>query len=75
MGTRIKQSGFTFSRKIQLKKVAVHFLGIYSIKQSDCTPFNHIRSELNSRTLSRRLAVSATISAWQTPDEMPETLL
>ena len=43
-----------------------------------CTPrtlFSHTRTELNSRTLSRRLAVRAAISAWQKPEEMPETLL
>ena len=59
--TRITQSGLTLSRQIRLNKAAVHFLGMYT------------RLELNSRTLPRRLG--AAISAWQTPEEMPETLL
>ena len=58
--TRIKQSGFTLPRQTRLNKVAVHFLGIYTIKQSDCTHLSiPARSELNIRTLSRRLAVYA----------------
>ena len=61
--TRIKQSGL------------INAFRADSIKQSGCTLFRHTRSELNSRTLSRRLAVCAAISAWQTPEEMPETLL
>ena len=52
---RIKQSGFTLSMQTRLNKVAAHFLGIYSIKQSGCTRVRHTQSELNSRTLSRRL--------------------
>ena len=35
------------------------------MKQSGCTLFRQPRSELNSRTLSSRLAVRAAISAWQ----------
>ena len=61
--TRITQSGLMFSRPIQLNKATVGFLAM------------HTRSELNKRTLSSRLAVCAAISAWQTPDEMPEKLL
>ena len=61
--TRITQSGLMFSWQIQSSKAAVRFLAM------------HTRSELNKRTLSWRLAVCAAISAWQTPKEMPETLL
>ena len=39
------------------------------MKQSGCTLFWHTRSEINSRKLSRRLAMRAAISAWQTPEE------
>ena len=61
--TRMKQSGLTFSRQIRSNQAAVRFLAILA------------RSKLNNLTLSRRLAVRAAISAWQTPEEMPETLL
>ena len=57
--TRMKQSGVTLSRQIRLNKAAVRF-------------FWHTRSEIKSRKLSRRLAMRAAISAWQTPEEIPE---
>ena len=45
------------------------------MKQSGLKLSSQIRSELNSRTLSRRLVMRAAISAWQTPEEIPVTLL
>ena len=43
--TRIKQiSGFTLLRQTRLNIVAIHFLGIYSIKHSDRKPFGHTLS-------------------------------
>ena len=74
--TRIKQSGLMLPRQTRLNKVVVHFLGIYSIKQSDCTLFRYSRSDLNSPTLSTEaFAVCAAISASQTSAEMLEVLL
>ena len=59
--TQMKQSGLTLSWQIRSNKAAVRFYA-YSIRTKQ--PY-----------ASRRLAVRAAISAWQTPEEMPETLL
>ena len=45
------------------------------MNQSGCTLFWYTRSEINRRKLYRRSAMRAAISAWQTPEEIPETLL
>ena len=69
--TQIKQSGFTIPRQTSLNKVAVHFLGIYSVKQRDCALFKHARSELNSRTLSTVACVATLFRgrAWASAAE------
>ena len=53
----MKQSGLT---QIRSNKAAVRFLF-----------FSGLLDHLNSNMLSRRLAVCAAISAWETPEEMP----